>query len=103
MKKKKKNNHNPLYQDLAYKIMKPIIKSMKSRCEKCGTTNNLTIHHKIKLKDNPELLIDKDNLIVLCRSCHNKIHKEEDRKEIQLIREKARLKEEAKLLQGIKN
>ena len=41
-------------------------------CEDKGifNTNNLEVHHIIKLKDNPELLLEDSNLICLCRTHH---------------------------------
>lgn len=47
----------------------------KRKCESCGSENDLTIHHK----DGQGTLCDKpnnktNNLIVLCRSCHGRIH-----------------------------
>lgn len=44
-------------------------------CEVCndkGIYNyrNVEVHHIEKLKDNPELWLDDDNLICLCKDCH---------------------------------
>ncbi len=45
----------------------------RGRCEKCGNKFNLTIHHK---KESSKGGYDAiDNLQVLCRECHDKIHK----------------------------
>lgn len=41
------------------------------KCEICGSTKNLDIHHKDRDYTNNNL----DNLQCLCRSCHNKIHR----------------------------
>lgn len=46
-------------------------KDLPKYCELCNSTNNLCIHHKDKNRHNNI----RDNLIVLCRSCHSKIHK----------------------------
>ena len=46
-----------------------------TRCELCGSTKNLDIHHKDKNYNNNNL----DNLQVLCRSCHMKQHKQKDK------------------------
>lgn len=43
----------------------------KSHCEICGTTKNLDVHHIDKNPNNNR----KENLIVLCRSCHIRIHR----------------------------
>ena len=46
-------------------------------CEDKGIFNheNLEVHHIIKLKDNPDLLLEDDNLICLCRSHHKQADK----------------------------
>ncbi|MDQ5883067.1 MAG: 5-methylcytosine-specific restriction enzyme [Patescibacteria group bacterium] len=56
------------------KIPKERKKKLKNgaHCLFCGTTQNLTIHHVIPLSqggDNSD-----DNLVVLCDSCHQKLH-----------------------------
>lgn len=33
-----------------------------------------TVHHKIEMKDDPMRMLDDDNLISLCRNCHDIIH-----------------------------
>lgn len=44
-------------------------------CQKCGATGaGLAAHHNKSFKDNPELRIDLDNGITLCRNCHYEIH-----------------------------
>lgn len=45
-----------------------------SCCEKCGTCINLTIHHKDRSRMRR---FDIDNMMVVCRKCHDKIHEEE--------------------------
>lgn len=42
----------------------------KTKCENCNSDKNLDIHHKDGIYQNNKL----DNLICLCRSCHNKQH-----------------------------
>jgi hypothetical protein len=41
-----------------------------SCCEICGDSKNLHTHHKDKNKHNDSL----ENLMVVCRQCHNSIH-----------------------------
>lgn len=62
-----------------------ISKWMRERipyCEFCGSTNDLQVHH---IDANPSNCID-NNLIVLCKSCHERLHSkqhltfEEDKK-----------------------
>ena len=35
----------------------------------------LEVHHVEYLENHPERALDIDNLIVLCKECHNKVHK----------------------------
>ena len=39
-------------------------------CEACGSSQNLNVHHIFSFKNNPELELDPDNLITLCRKHH---------------------------------
>jgi len=49
---------------------------MEKVCEKCGSKSRLSIHHRDRDRTNNS----KENLMVLCSSCHSKHHN--DRKEI---------------------
>ena len=46
-------------------------------CEMCGQVGYL-VHHKIPLDDNnvdnPKISLDYNNLLCVCKSCHDKIH-----------------------------
>lgn len=44
-------------------------------CQKCKRVGgNLHAHHKALVKFYPELIINVDNGLTLCKSCHHKIH-----------------------------
>lgn len=46
-------------------------------CKKYGRLRERTeVHHIIHLEDNPSLRYDDDNLVSLCKACHNKRHPE---------------------------
>jgi thymidylate synthase (FAD) len=47
------------------------------KCEKCGTTKALTIHHIKPVCDYPELKAEPANLMTLCIKCHRKEHKDD--------------------------
>ena len=52
-----------------------ILEKYNYTCCSCRTKKNLCIHHVKKMDvDNPNYN-DKDNLIVLCRKCHMKLHR----------------------------
>lgn len=46
-------------------------------CEKCGKVGE-EVHHIIHLTpdnvEDPDIAINQDNLILLCKDCHNKVH-----------------------------
>jgi hypothetical protein len=46
------------------------------KCEACGGTTQLQVHHKMPFHDDPSLELHPDNLISLCmgpRDCHIKV------------------------------
>jgi len=49
-----------------------------NKCEQCGETANLEVHHIIPLpnsnKRHKHPLNERTNLKVLCRRCHNNVH-----------------------------
>ena len=48
-----------------------IIKQRGMKCERCGSTEKLQIHHKISRKDWPEMTYIANNVRVLCLTCHS--------------------------------
>ena len=52
-------------------------------CEACGGVGEI-VHHKIPLTEanmhNPKISLSNDNLQLVCRSCHKRIHDEIDGK-----------------------
>lgn len=45
-------------------------------CQRCGSTEDLHVHHIKPYKSFPELRTEISNGITLCQSCHKEIHKE---------------------------
>ena len=41
------------------------------KCELCGTTEDLVVHHR----DGVHGVLIPDDTMILCRRCHNKIHR----------------------------
>lgn len=46
------------------------------KCERCGSTNHLLVHHKDRNRDNNKI----SNLELLCKSCHQQEHLIRDEK-----------------------
>ncbi len=69
------------------KIKKEILIRDDYKCRVCdysigcnwvyGVGDNLEVHHIISASEEMALYLDKDNLITLCKDCHNKIHSED--------------------------
>ena len=59
---------------------KAILRRDHYQCQLCKRYGRLTeakiVHHKLELAEYPELALDDDNLISVCRACHNKLHPE---------------------------
>lgn len=49
----------------------------KKYCEICGKDNFLQVHHILPRSSHPELSLDIENLMVLCKDCHKKIHEKD--------------------------
>lgn len=50
------------------------------RCEACGSTANLNVHHVVPFHQRPDLELVEDNLITLCREHHFRIGHDPDGK-----------------------
>ena len=58
------------------RFVKPLIVNMVQKCSLCGSTNKLLAHHLDGNYKNNVL----ENITIVCRSCHNKIHKTKNRR-----------------------
>ena len=66
------------YKSDKWKIARAIrIAAASGLCEQCGAIGT-EVHHKVHLTpenvDDPNVSINQDNLILLCKDCHNKEH-----------------------------
>jgi hypothetical protein len=50
-----------------------VYKRDNAQCQRCGSKNNLHIHHIVSF-ENEKLRADIDNLILLCADCHRWVH-----------------------------
>lgn len=46
-------------------------------CEVCGSTDDLHMHHIKSWAEYPDLRLELDNLMLLCRDCHYDAHRKE--------------------------
>lgn len=61
-----------LYQSPEWKALSRELIKEKGYCEKCGERMNLQVHHIIPVRLAPQLALDRSNLQVLCRLCHQR-------------------------------
>lgn len=66
------------YKSNDWKIIRAmVIAKAGGRCQRCGAPGS-EVHHIIHLTDdnvkNPNISLNMDNLILLCKECHNKEH-----------------------------
>lgn len=63
---------------------KQILRRDKYQCQLCKRYGRLVeaeiVHHKLELDEYPELALDDDNLVSVCKKCHNKLHPEKGNK-----------------------
>ena len=57
---------------------------IKTECEICGRMTNLTIHHKVPKSEGGSLM--PDNIQVLCKDCHRKVHSTKHSRNVWKIR-----------------
>lgn len=57
------------------KLKEEIFNEREKKCEICGKTFSLDVHHILSRAEHPSLTFDKENLIILCEECHKEIHK----------------------------
>lgn len=56
----------------AKEFRKKVIERDQGKCQKCGTDQNIHVHHMKSWAKHPELRFDVDNGMCLCRKCHGK-------------------------------
>ena len=59
---------------------KAILRRDHYQCQLCKRYGRISeahiVHHKLDLEEYPELALDDDNLVSVCKKCHNKLHDE---------------------------
>jgi len=76
MKNYKDEYQDGITPDFWQRFISPMVIEIKgNKCEECGDSDNLDVHHK-KYED-----IKLSDLKVLCRKCHKDLHKKLNKKE----------------------
>jgi 5-methylcytosine-specific restriction endonuclease McrA len=65
-----------LKSDYWRKLRSDKLDSIGNKCERCGTTKTLQVHHKTYYRNGEDILYHEtlDDLECLCRACHEKEH-----------------------------
>ena len=58
-----------------YCFCKMVLARDNNQCTTCHIENTLQIHHIKPVKYFPQLYLDIDNCITLCKKCHKELHK----------------------------
>ena len=53
---------------------KEFLHNANYECQRCGSHHKLELHHIVTVAENPDLAYDKNNIEVLCKSCHQSHH-----------------------------
>lgn len=74
-RRKRKEYYNRLLEDKRWKEFRlKVLSERGSRCECCGGTGILQIHHTFYISGKMPWEYDVNDMRVLCRTCHQKIH-----------------------------
>ena len=60
-----------------------LLKKVNFKCEKCGSSKHLTLHHRMRIKKKINRRFKSDYFekgVILCSKCHKKLHDLEDEK-----------------------
>jgi 5-methylcytosine-specific restriction endonuclease McrA len=69
---KARAEHQRFKNSPAWRKLRPTIVARDGACVDCSSTVNLTVHHIKPVRLAPDLALDPDNLVTLCRSCHGR-------------------------------
>ena len=72
----RKKTTSPFYGSIQWQKLRKAYKASHPLCERCereGKVRPATmVHHKLSVKDHPELKLDPNNFESLCRDCHER-------------------------------
>lgn len=69
--------------DYVKRGVRKILSSVRKRdrfCQRCREYGKLHVHHIKSYAEHPELRYDMNNLICLCKACHNWVHSKANKK-----------------------
>ncbi len=82
---RQRNESNSFYASARWRKVRAIVLDRDGyQCVKCGKASgkasDLTVHHRTALTVDPNLALEPDNLVTICRRCHSRLeaHKRAD-------------------------
>lgn len=76
----KQRHDKELKSPLWKKKREEVFERYGKQCVECGKTNNLQVHHLVYRKNRHLWEYNVDELIPLCKKCHEKVHKDKNHK-----------------------
>ena len=58
----------------AYRQFRERLVEQAGSCRLCGNHADLVLHHRTRSRERPDLMFAPDNVEVLCRACHTRVH-----------------------------
>ena len=90
---KNRTNHVAYANRSRWKNLSRRLRRMSPFCEMCGTKDDLTVDHIVRVTDRPEWTYEVDNLRVLCRTHNSSISMQSASPEVELeVEEKIRVR-----------
>lgn len=56
-----------------WRRLRRVILAERPACEVCGAREQLEVHHRISVRERPDLRLERSNLVVLCIRCHARL------------------------------
>lgn len=64
--------HQALITSKEWRRISKMVRLRDGSCQDCGTTQQLTAHHLVPVRQAPHLALDPSNCVTLCRACHGR-------------------------------
>jgi 5-methylcytosine-specific restriction protein A len=61
------------------KVRRQVLARDERKCQRCGSSDSLHLHHILPWAGNPDLRFDPSNITTLCADCHRTEHRKEVR------------------------
>lgn len=69
-----------LYNTAEWRKLSKQVRQANPLCARCDATEDLAVHHIIPPKGDRGLFFDPENLVVLCKECHDRVTSAENKR-----------------------